>query len=75
MLRATPSECKEKQAILETALEQIGNAPCKLTEYDDIIVRKLINCVTAINKTEIRICFKDGYEMPVSIPDEKKNKI
>ena len=75
VLRATPSECKEKQAILETALEQIGNAPCELTEYDDIIVRKLINCVTAISKTEIRICFKDGYEMSVNIPDDKKNKI
>jgi hypothetical protein len=48
----------------------LDKIPCTITEYDDIIVRKLIECVKVINKTDIKVIFKDGHE----IDEEVKRK-
>lgn len=48
----------------------LDNISYKITEYDDIIVRKLIECVKVINKTEIKVIFKDGHE----VDEEVKRK-
>lgn len=50
--------------------EVLDNSPCKITDYDDIIVRKLIECVKVINKTEIKVIFKDGHK----VDEEVKRK-
>ena len=39
----------------------------KLTEFDDILIRKLLECVKVINKNEIIIIFNGGYEVEVSV--------
>ena len=57
---------KTRQSIFEIA-SYLDNNLCKLTEYDDIIVRKLIECVKVISKTEISVVFKGGYEMNVGL--------
>ena len=51
----------------ETLIDRIENDPCRLTQYDDKIVRKLIECVKAISKKEILIVFKGGYEVNATI--------
>nr|MCR5022087.1 recombinase family protein [Ruminococcus sp.] len=48
----------------------LDNISFIITEYDDIIVRKLIECVKVINKTEIKVIFKDGHEVDEEV--EKK---
>ena len=57
---------KTRQSIFEIA-SYFDNNLCKLTEYDDIIVRKLIECVKVISKTEISVVLKGGYEMNVGL--------
>ena len=57
---------KKRQSISEID-SFLDNNSCKLTEYDDIIVRKLIECVKVISKTEISVVFKGGYEMNVGL--------
>lgn len=57
---------KDRQSISEIA-SYLDNNLCKLTEYDDIIVRKLIECVKVISKTKIRVIFKGGVEKNVNI--------
>lgn len=43
------------------------NRQCKLTEYDDTLVRKLIECIKVIDKHKIRIVFKGGFEKEVNV--------
>ncbi|MBO6140815.1 MAG: recombinase family protein, partial [Ruminococcus sp.] len=62
-LRSNDSIISEKQKNIERAIETTAEWPTKLTEFDDILVRKLIECVKVISKTEIRILFKGGYEV------------
>ena len=77
-------ELKEKMRILKSQNEkeqndlfcqkelsdELDNISYKITDYDDIIVRKLIECVKVINKTEIKVIFKDGHE----VDEEVKRK-
>ena len=52
---------------IERAIETITEVPMKLTEFDDVIIRKLIECVRVLSKTEIIIVFKGGYEMRMDV--------
>ncbi len=49
------------------ALKYIDNSSCQLTEYNDMLVRKLIECVKVISKTEIQIIFKGGIVTTVTL--------
>ncbi len=55
----------QKQA--ETALQEIEQTQFVLTEFDDILMRKVLECVKVISKTEIFIIFKGGQEVRVQI--------
>jgi len=55
----------QKQA--ETALQEIEQSDFVLTEFDDILMRKVLECVKVISKTEIFIVFKGGQEIRVQI--------
>jgi len=55
----------QKQA--ETALQEIEQSDFVLTEFDDILIRKVLECVKVISKTEIFIVFKGGQEIRVQI--------
>ncbi len=41
----------------------IDNAAFELEQYDDVLVRKIIECVKILNKDEITVTFKGGYEI------------
>ena len=62
-LRAKESANSNQKEMIDKAIETIAEAPTKLTEFDDVIIRKLIECVKVISKTEIKIIFKGGYEV------------
>ena len=51
----------------DSLINRIENGPCKLTEYDEKLVRKLIECVKVLSKKEILIIFKGGYEVTATI--------
>ncbi len=72
ILKTQNEKEKEKNDILrqKEISDVLSNSSCKITEYDDIIVRKLIECVKVINKTEIKVIFKDGHE----VDEEVKRK-
>ncbi len=44
-------------------LELLDNEDFKLTEYDDVAVRQLIEKVTVIDKNTITVTFKGGFEL------------
>ncbi len=54
---------------LNQTLQNIDNSLCELTEYNDMLVRKLIEYIKVNNKIEILIIFKGGIE--VIVPIEK----
>ena len=62
-LKSKGSVNADKRDNINRAIQTISEGATKLTEFDDVIIRKLIECVKVINKTEISIVFKDGYEM------------
>ncbi len=58
-----------KRSRITQALQNIDSSSCELTEYNDMLVRKLIECIKVNSKTEITIIFKGGME--VIVPVEK----
>ena len=38
-----------------------------MTQYDEVTVRKVIECIRVLSKTEIQVIFKGGFEMNVSV--------
>ena len=59
----------EKRYHLMSAFEELQKAKFQMTEYDDVTVRKVIECIRVLSKTEVQIIFKDGHEM--NVPVEK----
>lgn len=49
------------------ALQSIENNSCELAEYNDMLVRKLIECIKIKSKTEITVIFKGGIETMVTV--------
>ncbi len=66
-LKSSQKQSEQQSKALNMATEKIAFEPCRLTEYDDMIVRKLIECVRVVSKTEIRVIFKGGYEITVEV--------
>ena len=58
---------KNKRSRITQALQNIDNSSCELTEYNDMLVRKLIECIKVNSKTEITIIFKGGIETTVEV--------
>ena len=56
-----------KRDRITQALKNIDNSSCELTEYNDMLVRKLIECIKVNSKTEITIIFKGGVEVTVEV--------
>lgn len=49
------------------ALHNIDTSSCELAEYNDMLVRKLVECIKVNSKTEITIIFKGGIETTVKV--------
>ncbi|WP_318259748.1 hypothetical protein [Ruminococcus sp. YRD2003] len=56
-----------KRSRITQALQNIESSSCELTEYNDMLVRKLIECIKVNSKTEITIIFKGGIEATVEV--------
>lgn len=57
----------EKRSRINKTIQEINSNSCELTEYNDLLVRKLIECVKVVSKTEIQIIFKGGIDTTVSV--------
>jgi len=60
-------DTKEK---IDSTLAEIENSRFQLEAFDDVLIRKLIECIKVLSKTEILIIFKGGYEVKTEV--EKK---
>ncbi|MCM1509014.1 MAG: recombinase family protein [Ruminococcus flavefaciens] len=52
---------------VENSVKEIENAEFQLEKFNDVIIRKLIECIKVLSKTEILIIFKGGYEVRISV--------
>ena len=50
-------------AELDAVIERLENEDFTISEYDDVVVRQLIEKVTVIDKNTINITFKGGFEV------------
>ena len=50
-----------------SAVEELGQYQMHKEEYDDIAVRKVIECIRVLSKTEIQIIFKGGFEVNAAV--------
>ena len=57
----------EKRYHLMSAFEELQRSEFRMTEYDEVTVRKVIECIRVLSKTEVQIIFKDGHEMNVAV--------
>ena len=52
---------------LEAAAQEIRQADFQLTDYDNILVRRLIECIRVQDKEHVRIIFKGGTEITADL--------
>lgn len=57
----------EQEQQMQTVLAEITDTDFRLTEYDDSLTRKLIECIKVKSKTEITVIFKGGYAVDTDI--------
>ena len=53
----------EQNELADDIKAVIDNSSFELQQYDDILVRKVVECVKILSKDEISITFKGGYEV------------
>ena len=51
------------QAKLDEIMDMIEHEKFELETFDNVLIRKLIECVKVLSKTEILVIFKGGYEV------------
>ena len=65
------SRAKKRLATMEKEMEAEAiakeKAKFQMTEYDDVTVRKVIECIRVLSKTEVQIIFKGGFEMNITV--------
>ncbi|MBR4319529.1 MAG: zinc ribbon domain-containing protein, partial [Oscillospiraceae bacterium] len=63
--KGTANEAVQKQ--IDTAFSEISSENFILTEFDEVTVRHLLECVRVLDKTHIQVIFKGGYETEIEI--------
>lgn len=48
-------------------MDMIEHEKFELETFDNVLIRKLIECVKVLSKTEILVIFKGGYEVKAEI--------
>ncbi len=66
-LKAQANTDNDTQKKIESTLAEIENERFELEAFDDVLIRKLIECVKVMSKTELLIIFKGGYEVRAEI--------
>ena len=57
----------ETRYSIMASVEGLGELEPRKTEYDDIAVRKVVECIRVLSKTEIQIIFKGGFEVKAEV--------
>ena len=65
-LEQRAAECEN--ARLKEILQRIQETPCALTEYDDRLVRQIVERVTVDSKDHLTVSFGQGVDIQVQIP-------
>lgn len=53
----------ESNELADMIKADIDNSSFELQQYDDVLVRKVVECVKILSKDEISVTFKGGYEV------------
>ena len=67
MLKSQNKTSEETQAKLDKIMDMIEHENFELETFDNVLIRKLIECVKILSKTEILVIFKGGYEVRTEI--------
>lgn len=57
----------DQSELADTIKADIDNSIFELHQYDDVLVRKIIECVRILRKEEISVTFKGGYEVKTEL--------
>ncbi len=66
-LKAQNQTSEETQAKLDKIMDMIEHEKFELETFDNVLIRKLIECVKVLSKAEILVIFKGGYEVRTEI--------
>lgn len=66
-LRSQNQASAETKSRLENELREIENTRFELDRFNDVIIRKVIECIKVLSKIEILIIFKGGFEVRTEI--------
>ena len=66
-LKSQNKTSSETQAKINKIMDMIENEKFELETFDNILIRKLIECIKVLNKAEILVIFKGGYEVKTEI--------
>ena len=67
MLKSQNKTSQETQAKLDKIMDMIEHEKFELETFDNVLIRKLIECIKVLSKTEILVIFKGGYEVRTEI--------
>ncbi|MBO5320281.1 MAG: recombinase family protein [Ruminococcus sp.] len=67
LLKSQNKTSAETQAKLDKIMDMIEHEKFELETFDNVLIRKLIECVKVLSKTEILVIFKGGYEVKTGI--------
>lgn len=66
-LKSQNKTSAETQAKLNKIMDMIEHEKFELETFDNVLIRKLIECIKVLNKAEILVIFKGGYEVKTEI--------
>lgn len=66
-LKSQNKTSAETQAKLDKIMDMIEHEKFELETFDNVLIRKLIECIKVLSKTEIVVIFKGGYEVKTEI--------
>ena len=66
-LKSQNKTSAETQAKLDKIMDMIEHEKFELETFDNVLIRKLIECIKVLNKAEILVIFKGGYEVKTEI--------
>lgn len=66
-LKSQNKTSQQTQDKLDKIIDMIEHENFELETFDNVLIRKLIECVKVLSKTEILVIFKGGYEVKAEI--------
>ena len=57
----------ETRSKIDSAMKMLEGEKFELEEFDNIIIRKLIECIKVVSKDKVKIIFKGGIEVEVVV--------